>query len=99
MASRGKESIEKSSKVYPRCLAIADEGIETGKDFAQLMSALIGDIAADRIDAQRANAICNAGGKLLRIVELEHRYRSSARKNDSELRLSPPIMKRARASG
>lgn len=38
------------------------------------MSELIGDIATERISAPRANAICNAGGKLLKTVELQHRY-------------------------
>lgn len=55
-------------------MAVADAGIKTGADFAKMMSLLIGDIATDRIDARRANAICNAGGKLLKVVEMEHRY-------------------------
>jgi hypothetical protein len=55
-------------------VAIADKGVKTGADFARLMSALIGDIATNRIDAKTANALCNAGGKLLKVVELQHKY-------------------------
>lgn len=39
------------------------------------MSLLIGDIVAERIDPRIANAACNAGGKLLRVFELEYKYR------------------------
>lgn len=39
-----------------------------------MMSALMCDIAAKRIEPRAANAICNAGGKLLRIVELQQKY-------------------------
>lgn len=38
------------------------------------MSLLIGDIATGRIDTRTANAICNAGGKLLKIAEMQHKY-------------------------
>lgn len=57
-----------------RCVAVANRGIKTGAQFANLMSALIGDIATDRIDPRTANAMCNAGGKLLKVVEMQHRY-------------------------
>ena len=39
-----------------------------------MMSALIGDIATDRVDPKQANAICNAGGKLLKVVEMQQKY-------------------------
>lgn len=84
------ENQTKPSKAgAPRCVPIADAGISTGKDFAQLMSALIGDIASQRIDPRQANAICNAGGKLLRIVELQQKF-GGPKDEEKVLVLSPP---------
>ena len=70
---RNPES-EKGDRRTPKCVAVADAGIETGGQFARLMSALIGDVATGRIDTRRANAMCNAGGKLLKVVELQQKY-------------------------
>jgi hypothetical protein len=58
----------------PRSLAISERGIRTGCDFANMMSALISDIIAGRVTPQVGNAACNAGGKLLKIVEMQHQY-------------------------
>jgi len=60
----------------PQCLAIlnVDGGLRTSQQFKTAMSSLMGDIAAGRISEGRANAICNAGGKLLKAVELEQRF-------------------------
>lgn len=49
------------------------------------MSALMSDILANRIEPRAANAVCNAGGKLLRMVELEHKY--GAPKSQSQERV------------
>lgn len=38
------------------------------------MSALMSDVVADRITASRCNAACNAGGKMLKAVEIEQKY-------------------------
>jgi len=38
------------------------------------MSLLMGDIATGRIHARDANAFCNAGGKLLKMVEMQYKY-------------------------
>ena len=72
-ANRSTESKGKSGGM-PKCVVIADAGVTTGGKFASMMSALIGDIATGRIDTRSANAMCNAGGKLLKVVELQHRY-------------------------
>lgn len=58
----------------PRALAIAERGIRTGADFANVMSALMSDVLANRIPADTANAACNAGGKLLKVVEMQYRH-------------------------
>ena len=48
--------------------------VKTGADFAEMMSCLMYDLLNDKIHPNRANAICNAGGKLLKMVELERKY-------------------------
>lgn len=48
--------------------------MKTSKDLANVMSALVGDVLGGRISSQVANAACNATGKLLKVVEMEHKY-------------------------
>lgn len=40
------------------------------------MSSLMSDVIDGRVAPQIVNAACNAGSKLLKTVELEHRYRA-----------------------
>jgi hypothetical protein len=56
---------------------IAERGVSTGREFAKLMSALMSDVIEGKISPQVANATCNAGGKLLKVVELQYRYANS----------------------
>lgn len=72
---------------HPRCLALAEKGIKTGTDFANLMSALISDIVSGRINPLVANATCKAGNNLLKIVEMQYRYGKSA--DPKALNLAP----------
>lgn len=58
----------------PRCFAIVRKGIHTARDFANLMDALLYDLATGRIPPEQGNAMCNAGGKLLKVCEMEARY-------------------------
>lgn len=39
-----------------------------------MMSGLMTDLRDGSVTPQIGNAICNAGGKLLKVVELEHKY-------------------------
>lgn len=72
----------------PRCLALARKEIRTAFDFAAVMSALISDIIEERVDSDTANAICNAGGKLLKVIELQQKYGTPIGTNgDGALRL------------
>jgi hypothetical protein len=74
----------------PRSLAISERGIRTGGDFASLMSALMSDIIGGRVTPQVGNAACNAGGKLLKIVEMQYQYGKQRGVNgDRELSLVP----------
>lgn len=69
-ARRGEEAGTASQR-------IARRGIRTAADFAELMSALMSDVICEEITPNIANAACNAGGKLLKVVELNHRHGTS----------------------
>ena len=58
----------------PQSLDIAKKGIKTGRDFANFMSALMSDLIEGKITPGIGNAACNAGGKLLKVVEMQMRY-------------------------
>jgi hypothetical protein len=57
-----------------RSLAIANHGVTTAPQFGQLMSALISDLASQRLAPNIANAMVNAGGKMLKCVEMQYKY-------------------------
>lgn len=69
-----KKSQANTSKTTPRSVEIAERGIKTGPDFADLMSALMSDLICGAITPDIGNATCNAGGKLLKIVEMQYKY-------------------------
>jgi hypothetical protein len=75
----------------PRSLAIAQRGIKTGADFAEMMSALMSDLVEGAVTPQVGNATCNAGGKLLKMVELGYKYGNRMKGDDGvpALRLTP----------
>lgn len=82
----------------PRSLAISERGIRTGGDFASLMSALMSDIIGGRVTPQVGNAACNAGGKLLKIVEMQYQYgKQRGVSGDRELSLVPMMEERKAA--
>jgi hypothetical protein len=68
--STGKAHAKESAK----CLEIAEQGITTAKQYAQMMSALMTDLIVGSITPQIGNAVCNAGGKMLKVVELQLKY-------------------------
>lgn len=77
MAEPRKKNASANQEITPpgaRCAAIAAAGVTTGEDFARLMSALMSDVIEGRISPEIANASCNAGGKLLKVVEMQYRY-------------------------
>lgn len=83
MAEQGKNGSKGSPKTlarqeHPRCIPLTDRGIKTAEDFANVFSALVGDIAAGRITASIGNAMCNAGGKLLKVNEMQQKYGRAA---------------------
>ena len=77
MVTTEKDIAENSKVVTPaRSLAFASKGIKTGEDFANTMSALMSDLIEGSISPEVGNAVCNAGGKLLKIVEMQYKYAS-----------------------
>ncbi len=72
--TRGSSVATRRKTAEPRSLAIASRGVKTGNDFASLMSALMSDLIEGRVTPQMGNATCNAGGKLLKVVEMQYKY-------------------------
>lgn len=81
MDTTGKNTTEGDTALSagptPRSLAIANRGVKTGSDFAGLMSALMSDLIEGRVTPSIGNATCNAGGKLLKVVEMQAKYGTS----------------------
>lgn len=67
--------------------AISQRGVGTAGEFAALMIGLIDDVIEDRISVGKANAITSAGGKLLKAVELQHRYGSPVTRANAQRNL------------
>ena len=87
-------SIEVAQKQEPRCLAIAKRGVRTGGQFAEMMSALMSDLVEGNVTPQIGNATCNAGGKLLKVVEMQLKYgvvQSDGRQKTLNLVLSEEV--------
>lgn len=74
MAKKGKENAEGNQAISPKSAGVAAGGVNTGTDFANLMSALMSDLIEGRITPNIGNATCKAAGQLLRVVELQMKY-------------------------
>lgn len=79
MAAKKSSRTEKREKTAkkqrePRSLPIAERGINTAQQFSALMSAIMSDLLNGSVTPGIANATCNAGGKLLKMVELNLKY-------------------------
>ena len=80
--TRGKKTVNRGSRSkavgdpnkQARSLVIAVQGIHTSKDFANFMGALMSDLIEGRVTPSIGNATCNAGGKMLKVIELEQKY-------------------------
>ena len=75
----------------PRSLATSEKGIKSGEDFARFMSHLISDIIARRVTPDISNAACNAGGKLLKVVEMQYKYGNPAERGGAILELASGV--------
>ena len=72
-AIASKKNTEVPADTKPRVTKLAGK-LNTSKDFANFMSALMSELVEGRISPNVGNATCNAGGKLLKIVEMEYKY-------------------------
>lgn len=93
MDHKSKTLVEKrktnvAKRAEPRSLSIS-ENVKTGSDFARLMSALMSDIISGRVTPSVGNAACNAGGKLLKVVEMQNKFGNQAGGNHRVLTLVP----------
>jgi hypothetical protein len=70
----------------PRSLKIAQRGIKTSEHFCNFMSALMSDLIEGKVTAQVGNASCNAGGKLLKMVDMTYKYGNSNKSGESNPR-------------
>lgn len=71
--------------------SIASRGIRTSGDFANLMCSLMTNLLDGSVTPVVANAVCNAGGKLLKAVELEHKYGNRDQDGAKRLVLSSAV--------
>lgn len=67
---------------------LARNGVATGAEFSDLMSALMSDLLQEKVTPGVANAVCNAGGKMLRLVELRYKYGRPSQRTQGELLLT-----------
>lgn len=85
-----KKTVGRRAKSVAKSIALAEQGIHTGAQFASVMSALLTDTISGRIDPRVSNAACNISGKLLRIVELQYRYGTQVKgQSERMLALTP----------
>ena len=93
MAKTSKVATVKREKTLApadtRSAKVAAAGIKTGHDFANLMSALMSDLIEGRVPPNIGNATCNAGGKLLKVVEMQYRYGTQQERRETVLILAP----------
>ena len=71
---------ERAGNGEARSLEIANRGIKSSKDFRDFMSALMSDVISGAVTPNVTNAACNAGGKMLKMVDLEYKYATKPEK-------------------
>lgn len=82
---------KKDKKPIPRSVQIAQAGIRTSGHFCSLMSSLMTDLLTGEVTPQVGNAVVNAGGKLLKTVELEQKYGTAGDGTNKSLRLAADV--------
>lgn len=95
MSKKGKnvnaacQAGNENGKSVPRSLEIARKGVQTSCDFALMMSALMSDVVEGLISPGMSNAAVNAGGKMLKCVELSIKYGVQGKGPSKVLQLTP----------
>lgn len=57
-----------------RTPAVVTKTVKNSADLKAIMGTLVSDLRAHKVTPMVANAMCNASGKLLKIVEMEYKY-------------------------
>ena len=52
------------------------------------MSRMISDMLAEKVPTDVGNAVCNAGGKLLKVVELQFKYGNADEQGKKDIHLA-----------
>ena len=81
MLTTGEKTVNGSQEdpqvpATPNCLAIGERGVKTAQDFAQFMSAIMGDVIAGRIAHTKATVATRSGMALLKVIEMQYKYGS-----------------------
>lgn len=88
-AREGSRSNAQSSKAADaKSVQLAHRGVGSSEDFRNLMTALMGDVITGAVSPDVTNAACNAGGKLLKMVELEYKFAADAARKERVLPLA-----------
>lgn len=69
VVAQGKEEPLRASSI-----TAVGRGMRTSRQFADVMAAIIRDVLVGSVTPSVANAAVNAGGKLLKVKELELKY-------------------------
>lgn len=74
-----KKKVNKKTVVSPEksgsdSLVLSKKGLRTSQDFAALFATLMTDLLSSKVTPTVGSVVCNAGGKLLKVVELQQRY-------------------------
>jgi hypothetical protein len=96
MASRTKAVTNGSGRAVGRkaqsaeasSLAHAERGVQSSADFRNLMSALMTDVIRGSLSPEVTNAACNAGGKILKMVEMEYKFATNPERRNSSMQMA-----------
>ena len=58
----------------PASLTVARKGIKSSSDFCEFYAAMISDVVSGQMTPQQANAACNGGDKIIKMLDLERKY-------------------------
>lgn len=72
----------------PTSSMVAERGIKTAYDFAAFMGALMSDLVDGRVEPKVANAACQAGDKMLKVIEMQMRHGREGSNGNKTLMLS-----------
>lgn len=86
-----KEKQQADEKKGPaKSLPHFEKGVATCGQLATGLSLLMADLLCERVSTSIANSVCNAGGKMLKAVEMQQRYGTTQKHTGlKELKLIP----------